>query len=179
MKLEKKLYAGNIKKISSIELMDEFESTTDGFYNYETLVFGKIMNLQDEEVEDNPLYDISLYVKRYNRGDKIILSNITFTKLKKELYDCPLDTLDEYDNTLDEVLQKNIIESFKKNRNVFNKSKSNIIFFDIPIGFNAQNSTNRTGYGNEYCGDILIHEGTKYGETTLYAFVGMCVTFRE
>lgn len=174
-----KLYAGDIKRIGSIELMDEFESKTDGGYTYDTLIFGRLMNLLDEEIEGNPLYDISLYVKRYNQGDKIILSNITFTKLKKEFYDYQLDTLDEYDSSLEEVLQKNIIESFKKNRDLFKESKSNVILFDTQIGFNAQNSTNRMGYGNEYCGSILVHEGTKYGETTLYAFVGMNVTFRE
>lgn len=133
----------------------------------------------DEEVEENPLYDISLYVERYNKDKKIILSNITFTKLKKEFYNYSLDTVDEYDDSLEETLQKNIIYSFKKNRNLFKKSKSNVIFFDTPISFSAQNSANRTGYGNEYCGNILIYEGTKYGETTLYSFVGMCVTFRE
>lgn len=179
MKIGKILSAGNIRKKSSIKLMDEFESTIDGVHKYDTLVFGRIMNLMDEEVEGNPEYDISLYVQRCNKDDEILFSDITFTKLKRELYNCPLDTLDEYDGTLGEVLQKNIIESFKKNRDLFKKKKDNIIFFDTPITFSAQNSSNRTGYGNEYYGDMLVHEGTKYGETTLYTFVGMRVILRE
>ena len=180
MEFKNKLNAGNIRKINSIQLMDEFESISDnGIHTYDTLVFGRIMNLLDEEVDGNPLYDITLYVKRYNHNERIIFSDITFTKLKTDLYHCPLDILDDYDETLEEVLQKTIIDTFKKNRNLFKKSKSNTIIFDTPISFNAQNSSNRTGYGNEYYGNILIHEGTKYGETTLYTFVGMYVSLRD
>ena len=67
MEFKNKLNAGNIRKINSIQLMDEFESISDNsIHTYDTLVFGRIMNLLDEEVDGNPLYDITLYVKRYN-----------------------------------------------------------------------------------------------------------------
>ena len=46
------------------------------------------------------------------------------------------------------------------------------VVFPIPVQFNAQNSSNRSGYGNRYCGEELIYEGTLYGETTDYMFVG-------
>lgn len=46
-------------------------------------------------------------------------------------------------------------------------------FFDLPIEFNAQNNLNRCGYGNKYHGEELIYEGTLYGETTTYMFVGV------
>ena len=37
-----------------------------------------------------------------------------------------------------------------------------------PYIINAQASHNRTGYGNKYCGNQLVEEGTKYGETDEY-----------
>ena len=47
------------------------------------------------------------------------------------------------------------------------------IKFEKPYLLRAQNSNNRTGYGNEYYGYDLVYQGTLYGETTNYAFVGV------
>lgn len=44
-----------------------------------------------------------------------------------------------------------------------------------PIFIGAQTSQNREGYGNIYNGETLIHEGTKYGETTPFLIVGIRV----
>lgn len=49
------------------------------------------------------------------------------------------------------------------------------IIFEKPFKLRAQNSSNRTDYGNEYNGRNLVREGTLYGETTPYAFVGVVV----
>lgn len=40
--------------------------------------------------------------------------------------------------------------------------------FEQPYVIRAQASHNRMGYGNIYCGDRLVEEGTKYGETDEY-----------
>ena len=42
MEFKNKLNAGNIRKINSIQLMDEFESISDNsIHTYDTLVFGR------------------------------------------------------------------------------------------------------------------------------------------
>lgn len=51
------------------------------------------------------------------------------------------------------------------------------VLFDNPISINAQSSSNRTGYGNEYYYDTLVYEGTKYGETSQFPIIGYKVTF--
>ena len=48
-----------------------------------------------------------------------------------------------------------------------------IIMFKTCYLLRAQNSSNRTGYGNIYYGDELVHEGTLYGETTSYVLAGV------
>ena len=44
-----------------------------------------------------------------------------------------------------------------------------------PISLGAQINKNLEGFGNEYCGNQLVYEGTKYGETTEFLIVGVCV----
>ncbi|MBP0970897.1 MAG: hypothetical protein J5753_02540 [Oscillospiraceae bacterium] len=39
----------------------------------------------------------------------------------------------------------------------------------------AQTYQNQTGYGSEYCGEELVHEGTLYGETTGFLIIGVRV----
>lgn len=54
--------------------------------------------------------------------------------------------------------------------------KKRIFYFEKPFKLKAQNSTNRQGYGTvwDWSGGVgtVLYEGTKYGETTDYAFVG-------
>lgn len=45
--------------------------------------------------------------------------------------------------------------------------------FEYPCAFDAQSPANRTGYGNEYCGEDCIHQGTEYGETRSYPIIGV------
>ena len=54
-------------------------------------------------------------------------------------------------------------------------AKDDEIIFETPFLLRAQNSSNRTGYGNEYNGYDLVYEGTLYGETTKYAFIGVII----
>ena len=61
---------------------------------------------------------------------------------------------------------------FENNLNKQSNKSEDIILFDNPISINAQSSSNRTGYGNEYYYDTLIYEGTKYGETSEFPIVG-------
>ena len=69
-------------------------------------------------------------------------------------------------------------ENFNKNvQDNFEDEKT--IYFDNPISINAQSSSNRTGYGNEYYYDMLIYEGTKYGETSEFPIVGYEVEYNK
>ena len=55
------------------------------------------------------------------------------------------------------------------------ESDKKALSFDYPCQFNAQSSSNRTGYGNEYNGEDLVSEGTKYGETTRFFIIGVLI----
>lgn len=69
-------------------------------------------------------------------------------------------------------------ENFNKNvQDNFEDEKT--IYFDNPISINAQSSSDRTGYGNEYYYDMLIYEGTKYGETSEFPIVGYKVEYNK
>ncbi|MBR3420260.1 MAG: hypothetical protein IKG82_16410 [Oscillospiraceae bacterium] len=41
----------------------------------------------------------------------------------------------------------------------------------------AQIYKNQTGYGSEYCGEELVHQGTLYGETTGFFIIGVRIEF--
>ena len=62
----------------------------------------------------------------------------------------------------------NTMHTMEQNKQDF----SGKILFDPAVVLNAQNSKNRSGYGNEYYRDELIYEGTLYGETTEYVITG-------
>jgi hypothetical protein len=63
------------------------------------------------------------------------------------------------------------INNYLENGGTLENGKT--IMFKTCYLLSAQNSANRTGYGNIYYGDELVHEGTLYGETTSYAFAGV------
>ena len=73
-----------------------------------------------------------------------------------------------------EMFFENFIKNVQDN---FEDEKT--IYFDNPISINAQSSSNRTGYGNEYYYDMLIYEGTKYGETSEFPIVGYEVEYNK
>lgn len=48
-----------------------------------------------------------------------------------------------------------------------------IILLSEPCPIGGQSDINQTGYGNEYFYDLLVYEGTKYGEMTGFSVIGI------
>ena len=73
-------------------------------------------------------------------------------------------------NYISQQISDDVIDKYLGKRELF--------CFDKPYHLRAQNSLNRTGYGWEWdwsggIGDYI--EGTQYGETTDYGFVGVYI----
>jgi len=156
--LQKRIYKGS----RSIKIMDEFESlNTDLKKQYDTLELQDLFCIRYRR----KLYWVSLYLQRMPYNTQHIDSSLTFTELKNGLLE-RVFTLEQKDS------YRIVEEVFEGIRQLWNHSESELLFqFSVPIQFNAQNSRNRSGYGNRYRGEELIYEGTLYGETTDYMFV--------
>lgn len=138
----------------TIELMDRFEGIGTG-EPYKQLIIKRALNI----FIGNEYVCVDLVVERSRLHN--YEGNITFTQFKKgEVYE-----LKEF--------VRNILIGV--NINQFKKS-GKMIEFDHPYLLRAQNSRNRTGYGWEWDWTDrygpLVTEGTLYGETTNYVFVG-------
>lgn len=151
------------KTSGSIKIMDEFESTNNKNEKiYDTLELQDLFFIMYRKRR----YSISLLVQRKNYDQKCIYSSLTFTDMKKEI-------LNYHFFIEDKNSYKVIHETFEGIKNNWNSKESETLYqFPVPVQFNAQNSSNRCGYGNQYCGEELVWEGTLYGETSDYIFVG-------
>ncbi len=136
----------------SVALMDEFESLTEeGFKKYERLRVKNIKNISGIRCQ--------LIIERMKENNDYH-GDITMTDFKKG-----------YTSSLMKYVTEEI-NNYKKSNKIESKQ---FIAFSSPYLLRAQNSSNRTGYGSEYNGYDLVYQGTLYGETTKYAFVGIIV----
>lgn len=151
------------KDSHTIKIMDEFESEDRELRKrYMSLELCDVFCIKYRR----KLYWVSLIIQRKPKEQQCIPSLLTFTNLKNKLLE-RVFTLD------DEGSYKIVSEIFKGIRRNWQCEANDIeVVFPIPVQFNAQNSSNRSGYGNRYYGEELVYEGTLYGETTDYMFVG-------
>lgn len=161
--IQRTLYANknDLKKIPSTQIMDMFEDDVDeNKQHFDTLRFDNIMKIYYK----NKPYLVTLYIQKYDRSKKInIDDDITFTKLKQRYVGKYFFSDENYKSTL-----INCLIGFFKNNKVTN---NDILEFETPILFRAQNKNNRTGYGNAFEGNIQVEFGTQYGETTNYCII--------
>lgn len=162
--LKKRIY----KETNTLPLMDEFESKNDaGKKNYDALLLTDVFCIKYYK----KLYWVSLIVKRKPKDVECIKSSLTFTDLRKYL----LERVFTVQNRKDFKILKALFDEVKNN-NLSESDKDMVRYdFSVPVKFNAQNSSNRSGYGNRYCGEELVYEGTQYGETTDYMFTGALI----
>lgn len=143
-----KVYVNDQSK--TIKLFDQFdELTPEGYYHYSRML------IRESAYYNGCFFD--LIVERL--GDRESVGNITMTEFKK----------DERGN-----LYKYVDQELKKHGNY---TVGDTIYFSKPFLLRAQNSRNRSGYGSMYNGDTLVYEGTLYGETTKYGFVGAICSY--
>lgn len=150
---EKTLYKYISDKTKSVPLMDEFESLTDeGFRKYERIVIKNTIWGQSGRYH--------LILARMSASEYV--GDITMTDFKNQRGNYGL-------------LIKHVESEVSKAKEKAILAKDAEIIFETPFLLRAQNSSNRTGYGNEYNGYDLVYEGTLYGETTKYAFIGVII----
>lgn len=136
----------------SVALMDEFEFLTEeGFKKYERLLVKNIESISGIRCR--------LIIERLEENNDYH-GDITMTDFKKG-----------YTSSLVKYVTEEICNYKKSNKIISNQ----YIVFSKPYLLRTQNSSNRTGYGSEYNGYDLVYQGTLYGETTKYAFVGIIV----
>ena len=150
--------------------MDEFERRdADNNKIYDTLLLEDIFRIRYRKHS----YLISLFIQRMPCDIEYIDSSLTFTAMKNELADRS-HYIEKRKNF--KVLNE-VFTGIYKIKYPINEKVGIDYFFDKPVKFNAQNSSNKSGYGSRYCGEDLIYEGTLYGETTDYMFVGAKYSF--
>lgn len=138
------------EKTKTVSIMDEFERITEsGFRKYDRMIIKSFVWVPDVGF-------CQMVLERMPRKEEYV-GDITMTDFKKHND----DELRSYINSE--------MKYYKKNNKC---QKGDYIPFRKPYLLRAQNSTNRTGYGNEYNGYGLVYQGTLYGETTNYAFTG-------
>lgn len=135
----------------------------DKFYhsNKSYLIFDRIFTLSWQ----GGFQPISLIISKRWGDIDYHYSRLTMTDLKKSagsfVSKRSLDFLNEdsrkYPLYYELIL---ILERLQSGEN------ENIMTFQSPCILGGQTYSNQSGYGSEYCGDDLIHQGTLYGETT-------------
>ena len=168
----------------SVKILDEYIKSKKQYFFIDTCF---------DIIHMDKIYRINFIISNKIPVDKkIIATNITMTEFKK-IYGygyCDCNSLINYRKRLStenrcsvpklsvpvldflELFYTHFQENLEKQT-----SGDEIILFDNPISINAQSSNNRTGYGNEYYYDILMYEGTKYGETSQFPIIGYTISF--
>lgn len=148
---------------STVKLLDKFEGF-DTETPYERLIIKNAMRIY----KGNQSEMINLVVERSKNCD--YEGSITFTKFKQG-----------YTLNLRTFVENQIAHISKSDLAVY-KNSGKIFRFSKPYLLRAQNSRNRSGYGWEWDWSTpyapLVTEGTLYGETTDYMFVGAYIGYR-
>lgn len=180
------MFEESIVDTSTIKVLDEYIKSKEQYF-YITDIFNVEYN--------NKIFNVNFIISnKIEIGKEIIQTNITMTDFKKIFgsYFNSYNRIIEYKKHNSSKDRKSVpklslpvydflemfFENFIKNvQDNFEDEKT--IYFDNPISINAQSSSNRTGYGNEYYYDMLIYEGTKYGETSEFPIVGYEVEYNK
>jgi hypothetical protein len=180
------MFEESIVDTSTIKVLDEYIKSKEQYF-YITDIFNVEHN--------NKIFNVNFIISnKIEIGKEIIQTNITMTDFKKIFgsYFKSYNRIIEYKKHNSSKDRKSVpklslpvydflemfFENFIKNvQDNFEDEKT--IYFDNPISINAQSSSNRTGYGNEYYYDMLIYEGTKYGETSEFPIVGYEVEYNK
>lgn len=154
-----------IKNRSSLTLMDEFESrNADGIKKYDTLLLVNLFSIFYRK----HCYQVSFFIQRMPRETKHIPNSLTFTGMKKSMAGLFYDIKDRKKS----IVINEVFNGIYKIKYPNDQKVDIDYFFELPVKFNAQNSSNRRDYRKEYYNGSLLFEGNSYGETTDYMFVG-------
>lgn len=167
---KKNLYEIDIKDVdSTVVVMDRFEGNREPHIKYKVLLLKHAILLE----LDHQKYSVNLYICRdtpedYPTTELKYIPKITFTDLKKEskkkivLHGTNPDQVSVYD-VLYPILKT--IKHFSIQHKINVDTEFSI---QSPLVFRAQNSDDRTGYGDEWRFGECLSVGTEYGQTTRY-----------
>lgn len=155
----------------SIKLMDEF----DGIGEKNNVVYDRLVIYNENLLaytNSNKVFNYALIIERGKNEETV--GSITMTSLKNGYLNPNVYVTKEKESKV--VLLKEHVGN-EITEDVYDEyvDSGKPYFFSKPYQLRAQNSNNKSGYGNIYYGDVLIHEGTKYGETSRYIIVGIFV----
>lgn len=145
----------------TVGLLDKFEGFGSDSTVYQHIV---IKNCGFYKRYDIGYVGLNLVIERGRGRKSDYIGNITFTDFKKGYTG---DLRKHVENEISEEIVEQYLD------------KDRFYRFSKPYLLRAQNSSNRTGYGWEWdwSGGIGSYtEGTLYGETTNYLFVGAYIT---
>ena len=144
----------------TVELIDQFEGIGENNpYVFESLELVDMLMIRNKETGDR--FHVRLVIKRCCVEDCV--GDITFSEYKKR----QVKDLREY--IAGEITSK-VLEEYQGENKLF--------YFSKPYHLRAQNSRNLTGFGWGWDGDVgRYQEGTLYGETTDYGFVGAYIEY--
>lgn len=157
------------KSTHTVKLMDEFEEIDlIGNIKYETLLLEDVLKILDTDGSRKHLYYVSVFIQRLKTQNDYIPCSLTFTDFKRYI----LGHGYSIEKHTDFLIVSELVKDVKNIVLPKNVNDTVDYIFEKPIQFNAQNSGNRSGYGNEYKYGELVYEGTLYGEVSKYVFVG-------
>ena len=115
---------------------------------------------------------ISLVVVKTNRTVNYVNDGLTMTDLKKLSGTYISERSLEY--------TKKTSRKYSLYRELISINKQplktgDIVPFSIPCRLGGQTFKDQTGFGSEYCGEELIHQGKNYGETTAFLIIGVLI----
>lgn len=144
-------------------IMDEFSCSGKQF-----LIFKRAFNL------GHLWMPLSLVITKGQRGVNYAYNGLTMTNLKKHMghyiWAHTLERLDEGSRIY--PLYRELAAVAEKMQEC---EESDIIPFQTPCMFGGQTYANQSGYGSEYYGEDLVHQGTLYGETSKFLIIGVII----
>lgn len=155
-------------KTKTTPVMDSFYHSTDDY-----LILKSIYEAFGSSHNSSSKWFSLIIVKRKSVQGTIYVqkTGLTMTDLKKSL---PNREFHSSDDELDERLSALYDEVRKiRQRDMTQFKKGQCIPFENICYLGAQTYQNQTGYGSEYYGNELVHEGTLYGETTGFLIIGV------
>lgn len=155
----------------TLKLMDEF----DGIDEENKIIYDRLVIYNENllgHIGKNKVFNYALIIER-GKSQKVV-GSITMTDLKSG-YLKPYVSITKSEGSKNVLLKEHIENEVTES--VYNEyvDSGTPYLFSVPYKLKAQNSRNRSGYGNIYNGDILVYEGTKYGETSSYLIIGVYI----
>ena len=155
----------------TLKLMDEFDGIGEG----NKIIYDRLVIYNENllgSLGEHKVFNYALIVERGKCPNAV--GSITMTDFKSS-YLNPFIYVSKSEDSKTILLKEHIENEVTES--VYNEyvDSGKAYLFSVPYRLKAQNSINRSGYGNIYKGDVLVYEGTKYGETSSYLIVGVYI----